>query len=460
MDLVDVLVRYAAGAAVECVAAESWLDDAPADETIVPAEPAQKAQTGATDAEPSVESNRAIILRSTQLCLACMVNMTAGEQGCDALIPKVLGHGCPAMWELLMVNDNGVQVTLLRLFWRLYVVSRRADRLGDPDQVNGAGYELQQDAILRCCLRISNSEPVLFEAMRILDAIAVPDSVARMSSEGDDNGRGSRSSGRDLLTPLGFTELQEEVMTRGTDMGHLFAALANPPSNRTGHAALRLVFRCAHDAPPAAVVQIAQQLLELCADADISGSTPLLRVGPPDMLRRAVCWVHHILNIDEGQGRLELVDALAPQLLTEAWVPVLVDCFRTALEASLTTAEAGAETLQRTEDDADTARYARVPDEDSRPCGLVPLKSVLEYFRELCDMLLTLAATAGKYGMSILLNARMEGGHPDGAGVGLVHCVLACVGIYSKQLWASAESISAPMSIPSGACFHIRRRNG
>lgn len=437
VELVDVLVRYAAGAAVECVAAESWPDDPPEDVSSLPGEPAQQSQSGATNAKPDIESNRSIILRSTQLCLACMVNMAAGEQGCSALIPRVLGHGCPAMWELLMVNDNGVQVTLLRLFWRLYVVSRRRDRLADPDQMDEAGYKLQQAAILRCCLRISNSEPVLFEAMRILDAIAVPESVARMISGHDGDRRGSRSSSsssRDLQTPLGFAELQEEVMTRGSDVGHLFAALTNPPSNRTGDAALRLVFRCAHNAPPSAVVQIAQQLLELCADADISGSTPLLRVGPPDMLRRAVCWVHHILNIDEEDGRLELVDALAPQLLTQDWVPVLVDCFRTALEASLVTADSG-------EDHADTARATNEQDEDSRPCGSVPLKSVLEYFRELCDMLLTLAATAGGYGMSILLNARMEGGHTDGDGVGLVHCVLACVGIYSKQLWTSDESM-------------------
>ena len=434
VELVDVLVRYAAGAAVECVAAESWPDDAPEDDSSLPGELAQKSQAAATTGGPDIESNRSIILRSTQLCLACMNNMAAGEQGCSALIPKVLGYGCPAMWELLMVNDNGVQLTLLRLFWRLYVVSRRRDRLANPGQVDEAGYELQQAAILRCCLRISNPEPVLFEAMRILDAIAVPESVARMISEQNGDGRGSRRSSRDLQTPLGFAELQEEVMTRGSDVGHLFAALTNPPSNRTGDAALRLVFRCAHNAPPAAVVQIAQQLLELCADADIAGSTPLLRVGPPDMLRRAVCWVHHILNIDEEDGRLELVDALAPQLLTQDWVPVLVDCFRTALEASLVTADIG-------EDHANTAKQMNDQEKDSRPCGPVPLKSVLEYFRELCDMLLTLAATAGGYGMSTLLNARMEGGHTDGDGVGLVHCVLACVGIYSKQLWTSNESV-------------------
>jgi|EP01046_Picozoa_sp_COSAG06_P010820 hypothetical protein len=448
VDLANVLVRYAVGAAVECVAAESWLDDAPEDDSELPAEPATEAKAvAASAAEPSTESNRAIILRSTQLCVACMVNLAAGEDGCDALIPKVLGHGCPAMWELLMVNDNGVQLTLLRLFWRLYVVSRRGDRLADSEQVSRAGYALQQAAILRCCLRISNSEPVLFEAMQILDAIAVPESVARIPSEHRSDSRRSSGSSRDLQTPLGFAELQEEVMTRGPDVGHLFALLTTPPSNRTGDAALRLVFRCAHNAPPAAVVQIAQQLLELCADADISGETPLLRIGPPNMLRRAVCWVHHIINIDEGDGRLELVDALAPQLLTEAWVPVLVDCFRTALESSLTKQDdTGTTPAQHKEDDtgarAEIDEPAEDVDEDSRPCGPVPLKSVLEYFRELCDMLLTLSATAGGYGMASLLNARMDGGHADGAGVGLIHCVLACVGIYSKQLWASAETKS------------------
>lgn len=443
VELVDVLVRYAAGAAVECVAAESWLDDPAEDDSNMPAEPAEEVQAAGSGTEPSIESNRAIILRSTQLCLACMVNMAAGEQGCDALIPRVLGHGCPAMWELLMVNDNGVQLTLLRLFWRLYTVSRRDDRLVDPDQINGARFELQQAAILRCCLRISNSEPVLFEAMRILDAMTLPEGAVRAPSDRDSDGYEKRSSERDLQTPLGFTELQEEVMTRGTDVGHLFAVLMNPPSDRTGDAALRLVFRCAHNAPPAAVVQIAQQLLELCADADISGSNPLLRVGPPNVLRRAVCWVHHILNIDEGQGRLELVDALGPQLLTEDWVPVLVDCFRTALEASLATEDTSVRSSQHTEGDAERPAATVEQDGHSQPCGLVPLKSVLDYFRELCDMLLTLAATAGGYGMTTLLNARMDGGHADGGGVGLVHCLLACVGIYSKQLWVSAERKAA-----------------
>lgn len=335
------------------------------------------------------------------------------------------------------MNDNGVQLTLLRLFWRLYTVSRRPERLADSQQAGKAGYELQQAAILRCCLRVSNSEPVLFEAMRILDAIAVPESIARNPRASVASGRDSR--GRDLQTPLGFVELQEEVMTQGEDVGHLFAALTKPPSNRTGDAALRLVFRCAHDAPPSSVVQIAQQLLELCADADISGPTPLLRVAPPNMLQRAVLWVHHIINIDEDDGRLELVDALAPQLLTEEWVSVLVDCFRTGLEASLTKEGEGAtpEGNRMSPTDATTQgedAVAEEDDDDAKPCGNVPLKSVLEYFRELCDMLLTLSATAGGYGMKSLLEARMDGGHADGAGVGLLHCVLACVGTCSGQL--------------------------
>jgi len=268
--LVDVLVRYAAGAAVELVGAEAWPDDVP-EEGEGEGEPAQEggaappAAPSKAQVDAGSDSNRVIILRSVQLCLAAMVNLAASEEGCDALIPKVLGHACPAMWELLMINDNGVQLTLLRLFWRLYQVSRRSDRVS-ARRVDGrlpAGYELQQAAILRCCLRISNPEPVLHEAMRILDAIAVPESRPKppKSSSSSDGGRGRPR--RDLQTPLGFAELQEEVLTRGQDVGHLFAVLTNPPSNRTASAALRLVFRCANDAPPAAVVQIAQQFLEL-----------------------------------------------------------------------------------------------------------------------------------------------------------------------------------------------------
>lgn len=110
VDLADTLVRYAVGAAVECVAAESWLDDdAAEDDSALPAQPATAAQVAAREQtkKPGDESNRTIILRSTQLCIGCMVNLAAGEEGCNVLLPKVLGHGCPAMWELLMVRTLG-----------------------------------------------------------------------------------------------------------------------------------------------------------------------------------------------------------------------------------------------------------------------------------------------------------------------------------------------------------------
>ena len=55
-------------------------------------------------------------------------------------------------------------------------------------------------------------------------------------------------------------------------------------------------------------------------------------------------------------------------------------------------------------------------------------------------MLLSMAATARGRGMKALLDSRFDGGHDDGAGVGLVHCVLACTGIYSKQLWAPGDA--------------------
>ena len=71
--------------------------------------------------------------------------------------------------------------------------------------------------------------------------------------------------------------------------------------------------------------------------------------------------------------------ALAPQLLTDDWVPVLVDAFKTALEASLAgdgdDAKQVAAVADAAQDAGESLDVEGEPEhEDALPCAIVPLK--------------------------------------------------------------------------------------
>ena len=71
--------------------------------------------------------------------------------------------------------------------------------------------------------------------------------------------------------------------------------------------------------------------------------------------------------------------ALAPQLLTDDWVPVLVDAFKTALEASLAgdgdDVKKVAAVADAAQDAGESLDVEGEPEhEDALPCAIVPLK--------------------------------------------------------------------------------------
>eukprot|EP01048_Picozoa_sp_COSAG05_P006454 COSAG05_NODE_419_length_10002_cov_97.065031_2_plen_529_part_00 len=237
---VEILTRYGASAALECIAPEAW--------------------AGNENSKANMEtgSGKAVALRSMRWCAQCLLNLSASATGCDAVMSAVLS--CPSLWELLMVsegdhnsiNDDLVQVVLLRLFWRLYGVSLRPDQLAKNTGFGADPLAMQRAAILGSCLRSNNPEPVLFEAMQLLSGLSVPIDLSRdiagktnNDTEGNEKNVGSAMAVTPSLRPLGCSELVDAVVNQGdSHVAHLFVILHSPPSSRCADVALTLVFRC------------------------------------------------------------------------------------------------------------------------------------------------------------------------------------------------------------------------
>jgi hypothetical protein len=332
--VIRTLVRYGAGAVIECVAPEAWNE--------------YKTTTdGEAGAPPRTQSSKEVTLRSMVWCVQCLLNLSASSEGCEEVMSTVLSS--PSLWELLMVSDGSavaggdddlIQVALLRLFDRLYGVNLRPERVsaaaahGDLDPLAD-----QRSAILRQCLRSSNPEPVLFVTMRLLGRLGVPLHPHHgMSAESP---TGHHQTQAHALRPLGSAELVDAVVNRGDEhVAHLFIILHSPPSTRCARAALTLTFRCvcsmarytaaaatlgllpsqclsyaapqAADGPPGLVVHVALQLVELCASLSTARPAPRCDIG---IRLRTARWMQRILS-DET-----LRVMVHRELLTPDWVP-------------------------------------------------------------------------------------------------------------------------------------------
>ena len=143
-----------------------------------------------------------------------------------------------------------------QLFWRLYGVSLRSDQPSHRQNHGADPLATQRASILRSCLRSSNPEPVLFEAMQLLSRLGVPTDVGHDEPKNNIEHTASSNEPAQRLRPLGCAELVGAVINQGeSHVAQLFVILSSPPSSRCVDVALTLVFRCV-------------RLLTLCLFAD------------------------------------------------------------------------------------------------------------------------------------------------------------------------------------------------
>eukprot|EP01050_Picozoa_sp_SAG11_P010736 SAG11_NODE_1094_length_5900_cov_5.025685_2_plen_1075_part_00 len=343
---VDILVQFASNASIMLVGPESWLE-----------------KTSDSGGSGSGQDPAAIAALSARLAVLCLLNLTASEPGAAAVETALLGDAAPAFWELIMAPHRPeLQLVMLKLFWRLFVVGAAAHPNGRGD------LSLQYEAILQSCIHSSCREDVVAEALRVLGSLQLPSETAGLA----------RSNLP--LRPLGYYELAG-ITPR------LMQLVRAPISDRCASGAALLLFRYASDSPADEVHLLASMLIKLVAECNPYTD----QYVPCQTLGQITRWLHQLLNAEAGAGaaRFLLRDPAAVCRL-----------LRIATEASMI--ELTEEIVQmRLEREKQIDRNVSAHSEPS-------FFELLSWQVEVLDLLLTLVAIAVPDEVSALLDYRMH----------------------------------------------------